>query len=238
MTIQNPSLNLSPVDGQSNGQAPQTPAPQGQGQPNPEGNQQKYVTVEEMRAEIEKVVSNSKSALGKSEARINGKIQELAKAGIQVTPQQAQKAIELEDAAQANGQPQPQGQPTATQQIPSTGDPVADQARAWMTEDGVDYSKPDLQPLVEAYRMMAQAGVRITDEDPETSLIPQKPANALEFLTGIKNAIEAIQARTAAAGSPARVPGLVSGQHNNQPSHVGMSGKQTLEEAYKEFMPK
>jgi hypothetical protein len=56
--------------------------------------------------------------------------------------------------------------------------------------------------------MMAQAGVSIEQDDPESELIDKQTTDPVVFLSSIKAAIEAKQQRLSMAGDPARIPSL------------------------------
>jgi hypothetical protein len=69
--------------------------------------------------------------------------------------------------------------------------------------------------------MMAQAGVSIEQDDPESELIDKQTTDPVVFLSSIKAAIEAKQQRLSMAGDPARIPSLSgSGRPGNPVTQI------------------
>lgn len=190
-----------------------------------------YVTKAELDAALKKVVANSQQVVGQVESRIEKKLAQLTAAGIQATPEQAKQLVDAEAQQQATLQGQPAG-PAPTQGQPeglASSDTVLAQAIVWAKEDGL----PNPDPLnLEGYRIMAEAGVRLKDGDPELDMIDPS-ATPEEWKRQVKAAVDKAAARMAASGNPARMPAAAAGQPSGLPSHHGKSGSETLDEYFK-----
>lgn len=191
-----------------------------------QANQPQYVTKAELEAAVQKFVAASQSAMGKMEARVQKKLAELQSAGIQATPEQAKQLVEADGTATLQGQ-QPDGNAPATgmPQPTASFDATTQQALTWMKEDGMN--EPD--PInLEGYKIMAEAGIRLKDGDPELNMIdPNAPPEV--WKQQVKAAVQVASKRLANSGNPARMPATASGTPSGQPSHAGMSGSQTLD---------
>ena len=190
-----------------------------------------YVTKAEISALEEKLrkemQQTAQSQADKVKNQINKKLETLKAAGITATPEQAQAMIQAEQSQAPETPQQPVTQPRQPAQaapvVAQTNDPILNQAATWMQEDK---STPD--PITaEAYRKMAQSGVRIQDSDPEASLI--KGGNVTEWLSSVDAAIEAKQKRLNIKGTPIRTPNLSSGTPSSKPAHADLSAQDTLE---------
>lgn len=233
--------NQTPGQGQPEPQQPQAQQPQAQGIARPEvtGQEQQPKTDAPMtRAEVEalinerekKIIERSQSVFDRARNAVDQKIAELKAIGINVTTEQAQKLIDNE-AAQGNlqGQPQPPANVAQTgQAATASADPVTAQALQWAKEDGL--ANPDPVNL-EAYRMMAEAGIHFKDGDPLLAMID--PNAEPEVWKGqVKAALEKAKERAAMQGNPARMPAATTGQPSGKPSHAGKNATETLDEYY------
>ncbi|HBF40445.1 MAG TPA: hypothetical protein DDW19_01290 [Anaerolineaceae bacterium] len=217
--------NPAPAPAPTQEQTAQTQAQTGNGE---------FVTKAEMEQKITEALRNAQSMTGKMEARINKKIVDLQAAGVNVTREQAQAIVTHEDQQAQGGQSgevltnqaaQPGNQPA-----PQQGDPVINQAISWMQEDGID--KPN-GTTAESYRMMAEAGVHITENDPELKNIGGK--TPIEFLKSVEKAIADKKAREERSGSPGRIPALAQGGQSGNAVPLNVPGKDVLDDYFKKF---
>lgn len=160
------------------------------------GAQPKYITYEEAQrlaeTAAETALRKAQSHNDKTVQRIESKIAQLQNAGVTVTPEQAAKLVQAEDAQQQ-------------QQSPSQPSP-ARPAQAQPKESG------EAHPVLQvAAAMMEEAGIQIEETDPEFATIDLKTTSPRQFLKTVEAAIEAKQQRLQSAGSPARMPTLAGG---------------------------
>ena len=223
MTPQGNETNQQPTQGQRVQPDGQQQAVSGQEQP------VAYVTKAELDAALQKVISQSQAVVGKLEARVQKKLTDLQSAGIQATPEQAQKLVEAEGTGNLQRQQSiQQGAAQAQPEAIASSDPITAQATEWAKEDVL--SEPD--PLnLEGYKIMAQAGIRLQEGDPELAMIDPN-ATPEAWKQQVRAAVEAAQRRKAKEGSLARMPATASGQPTGQPSHSGKTGAQTLDDYF------
>lgn len=206
------------------GQSAATQAQPGSGEP-------QYVTKEELDRATKEVLRQAQSMTGKLNNAIQQKLEALQKAGVtNATPAMAQAMIDAETSQQAQAPATEavipaQGQPSS---VPQNADPVLAQAQQWLREDQV--TNPDPFTL-EAYRIMAERGTRITDNDPEAKTIDTSSPG--KFFSTLEQAIEAKREREGKIGSPARTPTVSGGSPSSQPAHAGLSGVDTLDQYFK-----
>jgi hypothetical protein len=99
-----------------------------------------------------------------------------------------------------------QGQPSPPPGAPPVAHPVA-QPDAYPMPSGGQGVEGELDPIVvDALRLMDEAGVQIEDTDPELSLIDQETDSPYKFLKSVEAAIakkkERLQAKEVGAGLP------------------------------------
>lgn len=210
----------------------ETPAPIGDAvTPEPQVPQESDVVtrkyMDERLAEVEKtILSKAQSMTGKMESRILKKQEQMKSAGVQVTPQQAEAILAQEDKDAQGGIPA-----QVTSQQPLNSDPIKALAQTWMAQDGLANPHP---ADVEAYEIMARAGVHLSAEDPEVKEI--KTGSMLEYLESMREVTKKIAERKAKSGvpNPAVVPGLVQGPPATGVPWKDMDATATLELALKE----
>ncbi len=162
------------------------------------------------------------------------KIIDTAKAnGVEMTEAQAEKIAALTAVPDQPAQPAPMPaaiSPAAPAQVPAGGaaaDPAMTIAELWMNEDGKTAEERSVPSTVEAYRLMAAAGTRLTPDDAEINGIVVDKGQ-VAYLDSVKAAIAAKQARVSAQGNPGRLPAVGGSAISTEPQHKGMSGMQTL----------
>lgn len=204
-----------------------------------EGAQTQAVTKADLEEFGRTIEARIQSLTGKAENRINKKIADLQKAGVTVTPQQAEALIAQEDQtahpaaapapapAQAPGQPAPQL------------DPVKALALQYMAEEGLKEPNPY---EATAYLIMAKANTKLVDADPESIKIKEDAKVGIikdedDFLAAVKEAVKAKKARLERIGSPARATTVAgAGTPSSTPAHAGLSGSQTLDMAFEKLL--
>lgn len=211
---------------QPEGNPAQSPAQQG-------GNQE-FVTRADLEAARQELFRQVQSLTGKSEARVQKELQRLHAAGIQATPDQIQKLMEQEPSEPS----QPQGQPAAAQpaQVEQPAQAAFEpkhfiQASKWLEEDGETNPDPT---TMKGYLLMAQAGIRLLDTDPEAKDIPEGLSEE-QWLMAVAKGLQAKAQRLQKAGNPATMPNLTKGAASSQPAHATMSGRETLNLAFSDF---
>ena len=230
-TPTNQGLSTAPQPGQAAGQ-PVTPnaAPQ-PANPQAQADAPVFVTKAEITALETKLLAEMKKTAQSSSDKVKNqvlqKLETLKTYGIQATEEQAAAMLQAEQSQQPQTQQQPvtqQGQPAQVANAAvQTNDPVLSQAAAWMQED----KSPSDPITAEAYRKMATAGVRITDDDKESSMI--KGGNVSDWLASVDLAIAAKTKRLEIQGTPIRTPNLSSGTPSSKPTHSSLNGQDTLE---------
>lgn len=231
MATGNPSGGLPTAPAGQPGNASEA-APVPVAQPKPE--QQGGATTQPLTLEtiLEAVDRRIQSRNDQQLNRIQ-KIIEAGKAkGLEITQEQATQI-----AAVTDSQPQPAPapmtpapSPAAPAQVPAGGaaaDPAMAIAENWMNEDGKTAEERSIPSTVEAYRLMAASGVRLTPDDVEINGIVVNKGQ-VAYLDSIRAAIAAKQARLSAQGSPGRLPAIGGSAPSTEPQHKGMSGIDTL----------
>jgi len=175
----------------------------------PAGSQPQFVTRQEAEQMVEKVVRQVQSKMDSTSAAISKEVQRLAQAGITATPEQAKAIVEAREAeslpAAISGQP-------AAPQVPEVvADPVIRKSLKIMEET---------------------AGMRITPDLPEYSLIDAQTDDPEVFLESVRKASNAFKERNANLSNPARMPSLSTGGASSTPSHAGQSATATLDSYY------
>lgn len=228
-----PDNNLTPLDpsGQTGTPAPATGLDQTVNQ-QASGGQSDVVTREEFEAFKAEQARFLQSQTGKLEARITKKIAQAQSIGVQLTPQQAQKMVELEDKEGQSGSTQIPGAPA---QVPATVQPTASDP---LTQKALEFAVADGRPQpddvsLDAYRIMAKENIRITVEDPEAKDIGG--ATPYEFLKSVESAVAKKKERIATEQNPnpGLVPGMVSGAPGGKPVYADWDASKTLEHALK-----
>jgi len=201
----------------SNAQTTPEPGQQGAGEQQAEqGN--KYLTAEEAQRLFDDLFNRRAQSLSaKTENRVRKVIEAAQAKGFTMTEQQAEAALSVMDNERQQPQTQPQGaQPTNPPPQARTNAPAQATAQAQGPETR------DVHPVIAtATNMMAQAGVSIEQDDPESELIDKQTTDPVVFLSSIKAAIEAKQQRLSMAGDPARIPSLSgSGRPGNPVTQI------------------
>ncbi len=194
--------------------AGQPPAPQG-------GEGQQFLTREEFMsslANLDKKWSESQTRLGIKQADFAQKVQgdlsalkqslDIMKAsGVQVTPEQE---ASMRNQVIARAFETPAGQPGGQVAQPPTAQPIP--GNEWLPEG---YEEPPDPVTLQAWNIMDQMGVDITDKDPEFQLLDRSDdPNA--FLASVKPACEAKIKRLAG--------GLQAPQPAHMPTNLGGGG--------------
>lgn len=212
-----------------NDQPVQTPVGAGDQSGQPEA---KYLTQQEAQKLIDDALKRQKQSFSDTLSdRVKKEWDRLQTAGIQATPEQVAQLVNSEPEGKEIPQQSPvqqlASQPPAQGDGSQTLDPVETQAIAWMKEDGVE-SDP---LLLEAYKIQAEEGVHITDEDPEARKIT-RGKNLFETMQSIHAAVLEKKERLARQGSPARMPSLAGGGAPSVPNYAGMRSTEIFEDYY------
>jgi hypothetical protein len=199
----------------------------------PEG--EKYITLEEAKALIEESNKRQRQSLKDSvDARVKNEVERLRTAGIQATPEQVAQLMSEPEGRETPGQsqptqpPDPQTPPAQAAQGSEPQDPVKAQAIAWMREDKANDQDPVLR---EIYRMQAEAGMRLMDDDPEVKKIEY--GSLVTTLSSIQTALREKAERIGRIGSPARTPALAGGGTAAAPNWSSVPSGEIFEDHYK-----
>lgn len=182
---------------------------------NPGGETTQYVTKNEAQQLAKDAAADAvrqmQSLSDKAQAKIEKQINSLKAVGITATPEQVRKMVATEEANESAGE---------------ISNPGAAQQQAM---------EPPLDPVVrKAFMIMEEAGVKVTAEDPEFSLIDSKTEDPEVFLDSVRAATNKMAARLNVKGSPARMPAVSSNSKPTVPNHAGKTGTNILDEYYKE----